>query len=577
MKKYKKYSNYELCPYKRINGFDSMAFSGYDKLKTELEKCFASGKKAVFDLYPGVDKAEIFNFLNSMNSVKVFDTDECKLSQKELYDRFKYNITDDRVFGVMSHAKLIDCFDDEKLKTLREEIDNCKENTVVIGVGTSLACSNGELFYFDMPRWEIQLQYRAGGTNWLFDNADAPILTKYKIGFFIEWRLADRHKETLFDKIDFLVDTSKRGEVSFVTGEAFRGALSQISKRPFRMQPYFDPGVWGGQWMKGVFGLDSSKENYAWSFDGVPEENSLNLRFGDVSIEVPCMDLVLTHPIQLLGDRVHARFGKEFPIRFDLLDTMDGENLSLQVHPLTEYIQQEFGMHYTQDESYYILDAEDDACVYLGVRDGVNPNELKDALSAAQSGKADFDAERFVNKIPIKKHDHVLIPAGTVHCSGKNTMVLEISATPYIFTFKLWDWGRLGLDGLPRPIHIEHGMKNIQFDRTTDWVNSQLIHKEEVLSDSGDVKLERTGLHSREFIDTLRITFKDEYVVTMTDSVNMLNLIEGEEITVHSTDGSFEPMTVHYAETFIVPASVKEYILKNSTGKPVSVICASVR
>lgn len=49
------------------------------------------------------------------------------------------------------------------------------------------------------------------------------------------------------------------------------------------MEPYFDPGVWGGQWMKENFGLDASKENFAWSFDGVPEENSLNLEIGGKS------------------------------------------------------------------------------------------------------------------------------------------------------------------------------------------------------------------------------------------------------------------------------------------------------
>ena len=91
-----------------------------------------------------------------------------------------------------------------------------------------------------------------------------------------------------------------------------------------------------------------------------------------------------------------------------------------------------------------------------------------------------FDAEKYVNKFHAKKHDHFLIPAGTIHCSSKNCMVLEISATPYIFTFKLWDWDRLVLDGLPRPIHIEDGEKNIQWNRTTSWVKDNLVNHVEV-------------------------------------------------------------------------------------------------
>ena len=112
--------------------------------------------------------------------------------------------------------------------------------------------------------------------------------------------------------------------------------------------------------MKEICDLDRKSPNYAWAFDGVPEENSIYMQFGDVRVEVPSIDVVFTHPVALLGNRVHARFGTEFPIRFDFLDTMDGQNLSLQVHPLTEYIQETFGMHYTQDESYYILDAEEE-------------------------------------------------------------------------------------------------------------------------------------------------------------------------------------------------------------------------
>lgn len=73
---------------------------------------------------------------------------------------------------------------------------------------------------------------------------------------------------------------------------------------------------------------------------------------------------------------------------------------------------------------------------------------MTSALYESQYTGNTFDVDRFVNKWPAKKHDHFLIPNGTVHCSGAGAMVLEISATPSIFTFKLWDWGRLGLDGL---------------------------------------------------------------------------------------------------------------------------------
>ena len=110
--------------------------------------------------------------------------------------------------------------------------------------------------------------------------------------------------------------------------------------------------------MKEVCDLDRTQANFAWCFDCVPEENSLRLRFGAIEIEVPAIDLVFAEPKALLGEPVYDRFGAEFPIRFDLLDTMAGGNLSLQVHPLTSYIQEQFGLHYTQDESYYLLDAK---------------------------------------------------------------------------------------------------------------------------------------------------------------------------------------------------------------------------
>ncbi|WP_318386290.1 class I mannose-6-phosphate isomerase, partial [Enterobacter sp.] len=432
--------------------------------------------------------------------------------------------------------------------------------TVIYGPGAALVHQGDVLVYADLPRWEIQQRMRRGEQgNWGVENQTEDMLRRYKRAFFIEWRVFDRHKTPLLKRADFLLDTTLADAPAMVSGEALREGLEQTTRQPFRVVPFFDPGVWGGQWMKNQFDLDPTAPNYAWCFDCVPEENSLLLRFGKVRIEIPSQDLVLLYPRPLLGEKVHARFGAEFPIRFDFLDTIGGQNLSFQVHPLTEYIQQQFGMHYTQDESYYILEAEPGATVYLGTRTGTEPQAMLDDLAQAERGEKAFDDARFVNQFPARKHDHFLIPAGTVHCSGAGTMVLEISATPYIFTFKLWDWGRVGLDGLPRPVHLHHGEQVIDWSRDTAWVEENLVNRIEPVAEGEGWREERTGLHEREFIETRRHWFSAPVIHHTDGGVNVLNLVEGAQARVDSPTGAFAPFVVNYAETFIIPAAVGAY------------------
>ena len=321
-------------------------------------------------------------------------------------------------------------------------------------------------------------------------------------------------------------------------------------------------------------------QNFGWCFDCVPEENSLLLNFGGVNFELPASDLVFHQPRQLLGEAVHARFGDEFPIRFDFLDTMGGGNLSFQVHPLPAYIQEHFGMKYTQDESYYLLDAGPNAAVYLGLKEGIDRAAMARDLRRAQEGECEFPADRYANRWPAKKHDHFLIPAGTCHCSGANSMVLEISATPYIFTFKMWDWGRMGLDGKPRPLHLDHGLANVQWDRTTTWVERNLVNRIVPLGHGDGWREERTGLHELEFIETRRHWFTGIAPHDTYGGVNVLNLVQGEEAIVESPAVAFEPYIVHYAETFIVPAAVGKYTIRPhgpAEGKECATIKAWVR
>lgn len=534
------------------------------------------------DCYPGVDLAALKRDLRAhLADFAIVDVEEAAaLDEAALTAMMQRWLTDDRVFGVLAPFRLEEFFDPARLDAVRDAVRLRRGPTIVVGLGATLAGDADVVVLADMPRWEIQQRQRRGAANWRCTNGDEDILRKYKRGFFVEWRVADRHKQALFDRIDFLIDTTDVADVKLISGAAFRAGLRAAAARPFRLMPFFDPGVWGGQWMKSTCGLDPATPNYAWCFDCVPEENSLLLGFGAATIEIPAIDLVFRHPVELLGDRTHARFGKEFPIRFDLLDTVGGGNLSLQVHPLIEYIQDRFGMHYTQDESYYILDAAPDSSVYLGVREGVASAEMIAALRLAATGAAPFPAERFVNRFPARKHDHFLIPAGTVHCSGAGTMVLEISATPYIFTFKLWDWGRLGLDGRPRPVHIEHGEAVIQWQRDTAFARDQLVNRIETVATSDGCVEERTGLHQREFIEVRRHWFTRAVRHHTRGTVNVLNLVAGREAEISSPTGAFAPYVVHYAETFVVPAAVGDYTISPtaaSAGDKLATVKAYVR
>lgn len=554
--------NYDKYPETKIIGFDDKVFSDAKAIEQELS--YLSQKNnfcLTVECYPGVDD-EVLDMLQMIYNPKIIIRSEDIFYDKEtLNHMMASHLTEDRVRGVMYYGKMEDFIDQKKLKEMQKILES-KEKILIYGVGASLI-SLGDLYiYCDMARWEIQCRYRQGMPNFKQDNFDEDSLKKIKRGFFIEWRISDKQKMKMFDQVNYFIDSNIQGQLKMVTGDALREGLKQIAKQPFRLVPYFDPGVWGGQWMKKVCGLDETQDNFAWSFDGVPEENSLYLKYGDTRIEIPAIDLVLYQPKELLGMNNYCRFGAEFPIRFDFLDTIGGQNLSLQVHPLTEYIKSHFGMTYTQDESYYILDCQEGGGVYLGLKENIQPQQMIDELKSAQKRECSFDADRYVNFFEAKKHDHFLIPAGTVHCSSSNCMVLEISATPYIFTFKLWDWDRLGLDGLLRPIHIEDGEKNIQWDRTTHWVKENLVNNMTMIHDGDDYVEEKTGLHELEFIETRRYTSQNKTYHNCEKGVHMLNLVEGSQAVVESPTDAFEPFVVHYAETFILPSAVKEYTIR---------------
>jgi len=577
-------SNYDKYPVVRVSDLRDGCETGWDAIGRRLKASVRPGRFVIcVECYPGCFEKDIEEQLvSALQPQIVLRAKECYLPESAIQSLCARDLGDDPVFAFMGKYELSEFLDERELAKQRSRLQQASGTVLVIGTGATLLAEQWDLLvYCDMARWEIQQRQRAGGvTNLGLRNCTERPQAKYKRAYFVDWRVADRLKKNLIPKVDFLLDTNQRDLPKMISGAQHLQGLKNAAHRPFRVVPFFDPGPWGGQWMKEVCDLPRETENYAWCFDCVPEENSLLLGFGDAEVEIPSINLVFQHPHELLGEAVHARFGTEFPIRFDFLDTMEGGNLSFQVHPLTEYIQQQFGINYTQDESYYLLDAGEGGCVYLGLKENIDRKQMMADLLLAHEGTIQFDADKYVNRFPAEKHDHFLIPAGTPHCSGKNSMVLEISATPYIFTFKMWDWGRLGMDGTPRPIHLQHGFRNIQWDRTTQWVEKNLIKVVNPVAKGSGWREERTGLHEREFIETRRHWFTAPVYHSTNGGVNVLNLCEGHEAVVESPTAQFSPFVVHYAETFIVPAAVSDYVIRPhgpSEGQQCATIKAYVR
>lgn len=560
-------SNYDKQPSTHIEG--SMTL-GWDNIISTLSQAWADEPIWAIDLYPGTYE-EDFMAAFAKTGRKIIDTRTLMRPEEEIRQLTERFMTDDVLFGYMSNIRLEEYFPNTK--------PEIKEPSIVIGTAAAWLAPNAPVCYADMARWEIQQRFRRHEVKALgIDNHQDSPSVQYKRGYFNDWNIIDHYKDNLMQssRIQFWIDSNQRSQPKMITDAQMRQGLQRTAHSPFRVVPFFDPAPWGGQWMKEVCDLPREEQNYGWCFDCVPEENSLYLEAEGTLFELPSQDVVLSHTRELLGQQVWHRFGKSFPIRFDFLDTMQGGNLSLQVHPTNEFAQREFGLPYTQDESYYLLDAAPDAVVYLGLKEGIDKVQMIEDLRAAQRGDIIFDAEKYVNKLPAKKHDHYLIPAGTIHCSGHNSMVLEISSTPSIFTFKLWDWARLGLDGKPRPINVERGKHVIQWERTTPFVKTEIANHFEVLHEEEGIKEERTGLHPNEFIETRRHTFSRPVEHNTNGGVNVLNLVDGTAAIIESPEGKFKPFEVHYAETFIIPACIGRYTITPLQGECMT-LKASIR
>jgi len=481
----------------------------------------------------------------------------------------------DPIFGTRFDGELIDFFDRDKLKALNQKGQSGADITIFYGCGAALADSEAPIVYVDLPKNELQYRSKAQSVTNLGKDAPEDPKTMYKRFYFVDWVALNRHKKEILSEIDWIVDEQHPDEPAIMQADDFREALETMSKNYFRVRPWFEPGPWGGQWCKEhIPGLPQDAVNLAWSFELIAPENGLMFCSDKNLLETSFDWLMYQDKEAVVGDSAD-QFGYEFPIRFDFLDTVEGGNLSVQCHPKTSFIREEFGESFTQDETYYILDCKSDSEVYLGFREDIDATEFRTKLEQSVESQQPVEIKDYVQTFPSHKHDLFLIPNQTIHCSGQGNLVLEISATPYIFTFKMYDWLRLDLNGEPRDLNIERAFKNLNFERKGKKVEKDLISEPYVMEENGQSRVVHLPTHQAHFYDVHRFEFEDNIEAETDGSCHVMSLVEGSSIILETKDGL--KTRFNYAETFVVPAAAESYTLINEGDGEAKVVKAFVK
>jgi mannose-6-phosphate isomerase class I len=435
---------------------------------------------------------------------------------------------------------------------------------LVHGPGAALL-PHDVLWYADRPKRYAEAEITAGTGRNLGQRSGTGTTRRL---FYVDWPLLDRHRDALLADVDRWFDVQDPDRPASVDGATLRRTATELAGRPFRTRPFFNSTSWGGHWAQEELGVNPDAPSTALGYELIaPESGVLLGQSTEAQVEVPFAAVVALHPTEVLGSDVHRRFGTSFPVRFDYLDTVGGGSLSVHCHPQPEYMSRVFGWPYTQHETYYVMETSGGRSIYLGLHEDVDVATFNAQAHAAAHDGVPFDITDHVQEHPATAHQLYLVPAGTPHGSGEGNVVLEISATPYLYSLRFYDWLRRDAEGRQRPVHVEHAFRNLDGTRQGKAVHEQLIQDARALRHGGEWCEELIGALPEMFFEVRRLVLDagGHAPLRTGGSFHVWTVVEGEgaEFTT-----STHTHRLAYAETLVVPASVRDYtVAAEGTGR----------
>ncbi len=392
--------------------------------------------------------------------------------------------------------------------------------------------------YFDVTPKEAILRIRRGQFANLGDKVAAPANRVIRRCYYADFEMGVRHRGKLLrgKLLDYYMASDRPDHIHMIPMEALSDIFRSLACYPFRCKPVYLEGVWGGTYVKKLRNLPDTMRNCAWVFDLIPMEVSIVVEAGDEKIDFPYFSFVQKEGEAIMGRPCVEKFGGYFPIRFNYDDTFHSNgNMSIQVHSGAKYNQEHFGELGRQDESYYVVVAGQDAKTFVGFRDDADTEQFIRDIKLADTEYKPVDYLKYVSYEDSKPGLQVMLPAGTIHSSGRNQVVLEIGSLSIgSYTYKLYDYLRADLDGKPRPIHTWHGERTLAYERTTSWVRNNIVQQPRTVREGDGWAEKIVGEHDLLYFTLRRLEFEKRIEDDTCGKFHVLTLVDGERIRIRS-------------------------------------------
>ena len=505
------------------------------------------------------------NLIFKDKKIKILNFNKCILSYKKISNYFLDHLCDrDKLFGKITNKDLNGLINKKILKQYERNflkiLHSDKLNHIIcIGTGIGNLDINK---YFDLFFYSNLTRYESiNSINWSKKIGKTQTISPNTFYYHI-FPIMEKYQNQIIKKIDYYINFHNNNFPIILSISNLKKIINASTQIPIKFNPLYEPGIWGGQWLRKKRKL--KLPNCSIGLELIAQEQSLIFKFNSKKLEIPFSLIMSLKSKNILGIKFSKKYNNYFPVRIAYDDTYrnEGDNLSIQVHPDKTYMKKKFNEPIGQSEMYYITDNYKKSGVFLGFNEEISKKEfIKDIIhSSKKNSKIDY--KKYINFEKAKKGNLYLIPPGTIHASGANNFVLEISNTPYRYTFKIYDYCRKNLDGKKRSLSINHALKVLKFNRKEHWIKQNLIPKPKLIKNLTQGKEYLLSNNKNFTFNIHRIHFKKYYSDKTQNSMHIINLVEGSKIKVVVKNNKHE-VEIKHSETLLLPQSLNEYRILN--------------